>query len=95
MLCIEIYYYIDHSISLCLPSNIVISFGLYAMLLGNPSYLSTRALFFQRKILTSMLGKEKKRKNGNEHTYDILILQYTLPIKYTISNFFKRSAYIK
>lgn len=46
-----------------------------------------------RRILTSMLGKERKEKNANEHTYDILILQYTLPIKYTISNFLKRSAY--
>lgn len=39
MLSIEIYYYIDHSISLCLPSNIVISFGLYDVLPGDPSYI--------------------------------------------------------
>lgn len=89
---------IDHSISLCLPSDIVISFGLYAMLLGNPSYiflLVSRSFrsFNERSLLLCLVKKRRERMRMN------ILARYwscnTLPIKYIISNFFKRSAYIE
>lgn len=89
---ITLFHYVYRLIS-SYPSG----FMLYclAIPLMSSFYSCLALLVLSTRIFASMLGKERKEKNANEHTYDILILQYTLPIKYCISNFLKRLAYIR